>query len=436
MRNVRLLFFSILLALQVVGSSRFGHAEEAALEQEKPLEERFHDLDQKVRILERKQELERESAAEKAKDAPAVKSVKDGFSLRSADNSFSLKIGGYVQADGRFFLHDDQGVATNTFLLRRVRPVLEGTVYKYYDFRIMTDFGGGAASVQDAYLDIAYWPKIKLRAGKFKPPVGLERLQSGASLLFVERALPTSLVPNRDVGLQFHGDLGEGIFGYALGAFNGVADGGSGDGDANDNKTFAGRIFVHPFKATGVEPLQGLGLGVSGSHGNEHGTAAAPGLPSFRSSGQLAFFSYRTAVAAVPASGATPASPTVPPVVSDGRLFRISPQGYYYWGPFGLLGEYVTSSQDVTLNAPAGIQSTTLKNSAAQVAVSYVLTGGAASFKGVSPKQSFDPSKGEWGEIELKARVHRLKVDQDAFPVYANPVSSAQKATAWGSIGT
>ena len=46
----------------------------------------------------------------------------------------------------------------------------------------------------------------KFRFGKFKPPVGLERLVSDSDMLFVERALPTDLVPNRDVGVQVYGE--------------------------------------------------------------------------------------------------------------------------------------------------------------------------------------------------------------------------------------
>ena len=107
-------------------------------------------LDQKVRVLERKWELEQEQATPKAKEAPVVTAGKDGFSLKAADNSFQLRIRGYTQADGRFFADDKERALTDTFLLRRVRPILEGTVGKYFDFRIMTDFGGGTATVQDA----------------------------------------------------------------------------------------------------------------------------------------------------------------------------------------------------------------------------------------------------------------------------------------------
>ena len=151
----------------------------------------------------------------------------DGFSLRSADGNFQLKVRGYVQADARYFLDDDERPATDTFILRRVRPIFEGTLYKIFDFRIMPDFGGGQTVLQDAYIEGKLSPRFRVRAGKFKAPVGLERLRSGTDILFVERALPTNLVPNRDLGLQIGGDLGGGVASYAVGVFNGVPDGGS-----------------------------------------------------------------------------------------------------------------------------------------------------------------------------------------------------------------
>jgi phosphate-selective porin OprO and OprP len=381
-----------------------------------PRTEQVEALDQKVRILERRWELDQEQAAAKAKEAPTITAGRDGFSLRAADNSYQLRIRGYTQADGRFFADDKERALTDTFLLRRVRPILEGTVGKYFDFRIMTDFGGGTATVQDAYLDIHPWSWAKLRAGKYKPPVGLERLQSGAELLFVERGLPTNLVPNRDVGAQVFGDLWDGAFSYAFGAFNGVVDGGSGDLDNNDSKELAGRLFGFPFKATSIELLQGLGLGIAGTYGDQKGSTGSPFLPTLRTPGQQAFFTYR--------SDNTAAGTTI----ANGIHSRVSPQGYYYYGPFGLLGEYVRSYQSVQ----RGSTEANLDNDSWQVAVSYVLTGENASYRSVSPAQSFDLTKGTWGAFEVAARYGELHIDKDAFPIFADPTRAARVAEAWG----
>lgn len=382
--------------------------------EQQTLEEKVEELDQKIRILERKDELDKETGAEKAKTATSATSGRDGFSLRSADGAYQLKIRGYVQLDGRFFFDDEQRPANDTFILRRVRPIFEGTVFKIFDFRIMPDFGGGTTVLQDAYLDARFSPKIKVRAGKFKPPVGLERLQSGSEILFVERGLPTNLVPNRDLGVQLFGDLARGNVSWAAGVFNGVPDGSSGDLDNNDGKDYAARLFFQPFLADNG-PWKGLGFGVAASTGDQEGTLASTSLAGYRTPGQQTFFSYR--------SDGTAAGT----VIADGERFRLSPQGHLYRGPFGLLAEYAVSRQEVR----RADVSAELENTAWQVQASWVF-GGEPSFRAVSPKKPFDREAGTWGALEIKARYGRLEVDEDTFPVFANPASAAEAADEWG----
>ncbi|HEX2643322.1 MAG TPA: porin [Thermoanaerobaculia bacterium] len=388
--------------------------EPAPAEDPQDVQRRLDELEQKLRILERKDELDKEAAAEKAKTSASAVAGKDGFSLRSADGNFQLKLRGYTHFDGRFFQGDDERPATDQFLLRRIRPIVEGTVYKIFDFRIMPDFGEGRTVLQDGYVEARFTPAFKLRGGKFKPPVGLERLQSATEILFVERAFPTNLVPNRDLGIQLSGDVANGTVSYAVGVFNGVVDGGNGDGDTNDGKDVAARLFFTPF-AKSAGPLKNLGFGVAGSTGDQEGTLAAPGLPSFRTPGQQTFFSYR--------ADATAAGTVLP----DGERTRFSPQGYFYYGPFGLLAEYVRSSQDVI----RGTVAETLDNDAWQVAGSWVLTGGEPTYKSVNPKKVFDRAAHTYGAVEIAARYSELQIDEDAFPLFANPASSASSAKAW-----
>jgi phosphate-selective porin OprO/OprP len=391
------------------------------------LKQQIRELDQKVRVLERKGELDKEAATEKAKTTPTVSLGSGGLSVRTADSNFVFKIRGYVQADSRLYADSGEGATANdTFLIRRARPVLEGTVYEKYDFRVMLDFASGVNSaapnngfLQDAYINARFLPEFQVQAGKFKEPVGLERLQSGANLLFVERGFPTQLVPNRDVGLQLQGDLFGGLLRYEAGVFNGVADGSSGDIDVSDDeKNLAGRLFAHPFIKTEKDFLRGLGIGVAGTLGNQDGSLM---LGRYRTTGQQPFFGYRV-------GSGTAASPNV---VADGDHWRAAPQLYYYWGPFGLFGEYVLSDQSVRLDAGTSSRAR-FENSAWQVAASYVLTGEANSWKGVTPKRPFSPGNGGWGAWEIAARVGQLDVDNDAFPLFANPSLSASQATSWG----
>ncbi|MGH8150229.1 MAG: porin [Steroidobacteraceae bacterium] len=183
---------------------------------------------------------------------PASVGVVDAnrFSIASPDGPNALRFGGLVQGDARYFTANYAPASDNTFLVRRARPIMEGTLYGMFDFRIMPDFGEGKTVLDDAYAAARFSQAAAITLGKFKVPVGLEMLQSPAELRFIERGLPSDLVPNRDVGAQLGGDVSGDAFGYAVGYFNGVTDGTSSDSDPTPDlssvgrKDLAARIFV------------------------------------------------------------------------------------------------------------------------------------------------------------------------------------------------
>ncbi len=373
---------------------------------------RLDQLEQKLEALQQDQQAN----AAKTRKAPQIRLGDSGMEFSSADDAFKFRVRGYLQADGRFYLNDPNHAFTDTFLLNRVRPVFEGTVFRNFDYKMMPDFGQGRTAIQDAYVDGHFTPWLNLLVGKYKSPVGLERLQSARDLIFVERALPADIVPNRDIGVQLHGEFFKGGLEYALGVYNGVADGGSGDTDEYDSKDIAGRVFAYPFKRASAAPLQGLGLGIAGTTGHENGAA-----PAYKTIAQQTFFSFN------------------PGVTANGNRDRISPQGFYYWGPLGFLGEYVVSFEDIN----KGAVRQRLANSAWQASAFYVVTGERASYTGVMPARPFNPAQGRWGALELAARVSQLHVDGAAFENIGTPSSSvyladrtksASDVTAW-SLG-
>ena len=124
---------------------------------------------------------------------------------------------------------------------------------------------------------------------------------------------------------------------------------------------------------------------------------------------------------------------TSPVVVANGRHWRLAPQAYYYWGPLGLLGEYVLSNQRVSRTVVAPLTTQNLEHKAWQITGSWVLTGEDASYTGVTPFHPFDPSTGGWGAWQLVGRYGSLDIDDKAFPNFANPATSATKATAWSA---
>jgi phosphate-selective porin OprO and OprP len=396
------------------------------------------ELDQKVKILARKGEVAEEDASAAKKTTPVVKASEKGFGLESADGKNVIKLRGLLQADYRSYqdgANDVRGRSNNragnlnadgfhdandTALLRRVRPTIEGTVLGKYDFRFTPEFAGGSASVVDAYIDARLDPSFKIRAGKYKPFVGLERLQSGGDIKFVERSYVTNaILPNRDTGISVYGDIFGDKLNYAFGINNGVVDGGNASGAAefDSNKEVTARLFATPFKDE-TNALAGLGFGIAGTFTNIDGernldftnTSAADatrnGLPSYLTDGQQTFFRY----------GSTS--------VADGKRTRIAPQANYYYGPLGLIAEYARVNQEVSLlNSSTSNAATAfvagsnkkLSHDAWQIAASYLITGEDASFKGVKPKNDFDLDKGGWGAWELVARYSELNLDEDTF---------------------
>jgi phosphate-selective porin OprO/OprP len=402
------------------------------------IDEKIDRLEQEIQELKHQRELDQQQAQQQAqqnaaqvaqltKPGPTIYVGPEGFGLQSPNTNFVLRFRGYAQADGRFYFDDRANNGTDSFLMRRVRPVLEGTLSHDFDFRLMPDFGQGTTVLQDAYVEWHYWPWLRIRAGKFKPPVGLEQLQSDTDLPFVERGLPTDLLPNlRDVGAQVSGDLFDGTVSYAAGIFNGVVDGASGDLAGWNSKDGAARIFLQPFRNSGIAPLQGLGFGAGGTYGNRD-LSNTTNLPTYKSVGQLTFFTFDKGVAL------------------DGDQLRYTPQAYYFWGPLELLGEYVVSQEAVERAA----LSDTLRNRAWQIEGGYFLTGETASYRaspyvsGLTPRHPFDLRKGTWGAFEVTARYGRLELDPDAFsktPVpaptpyglrFADPTLNAQSANEW-----
>jgi phosphate-selective porin OprO/OprP len=394
--------------------------------QDQAMQKQIDELNQQVKSLEKIQQGAQVIPAQRA-EAPNQAGTRQGISITSPNGDLQLRLRALLQVDYRDY-QDQQSpnTAVNTFLLRRVRPILEGTAYEKFDFRFTPDFGNSTDNgtttqsipqIYDAYIDANLYQEFKVRVGKFKPPLGLERLQSAGDLTFAERAFPTLLVPNRDIGLMAFGDVFDRRLFYAAGVFNGAVDNAlSQTGDANNGKDFDLRLYAQPWLNTNLKALRGLGFGIAYGHGSQKGVAVTNSqLPTYLTPGQQSFFTY--------SAGA----------FASGERTTWAPQLYYSVGPFGVLGEYTNTAQFVSRST----NTQNVSNNAWQVALSWVLTGEDASFRGVIPSNRFNLSKGHWGDVELVARVSQLKVDSNAYigpgaTQLANPSTQASKATDYG----
>lgn len=409
MRNPNYIRTGLLAASLIIGATALS-AQDVSSAEIKALREQIRLLEQKLLVIERKQELKDEAAGASTNVAAADSRVE----ITSGDGATSLRLRGLVQADYRGY--DAANDPNDTFILRRARLIFEGKFNNIFSYVIQPELAG-TIQILDANLNAAITPALNVRIGKFKTPVGLEQLQSDPVAFFNERSVATNLTPNRDVGLAIHGDVLNKTVNYTVAVLNGVPDGGNsvtGSADFDGDKTVAARVFATPFAKDKDSALTGLGVGFAVSAGDYATSAGRTG--GYRTDGQQTFFSYDASV------------------VAAGKGFTWSPQGHYYHGPLGILAEYVGSSLEVQ-RPTFGVRE--VKNFGYNLSFGYVLTGENASYRGVTPKTVFNPAAGTWGAFELVGRISGLDVDDTVFagPAasrLANPNTSATKLTAYG----
>ncbi|HKE87059.1 MAG TPA: porin [Vicinamibacterales bacterium] len=326
------------------------------------------------------------------------------FVLQSSDGDNMIQVGGLLQLDGRFALRDSAGSVVDTFLIRRFRSNLHGRLLRHFEFDFNPDFAGGTLVVQDAYIDTVFSKAFRLRLGKFKTPLGLERLIPANSLVFIERGFPTWVLPNRDVGVQVLGDLAGDAISYMAAVVNGAADFSSTDTDTNDSKEVALRVVVRPMARRSKSTLHGLSIGIAG------GTGVVTELPSLKTATLFqTFFSY--------AGTAT----------AEGNRVRLTPQASYYYKSLGAIAEFARSVQTIRNDEV----SADIAHHAWQVAAAYVLTGEPASDHVVQPRHNFDFGGGHVGAIQVAARYHAIEVDQAAISLGLATPGSSRRANAF-----
>ncbi len=366
-----------------------------------------------------------ESVSKKNLKEKKRKKRKSGFFYGNAGTGYrwdkgrgEIRLAGFMQLDTRSYFDDPADWGTDNFLLRRIQPSLEIKFNKTYSFFIMPSFGT-TPGILDVYFEGQFAKPFNVRLGKFKSPFGLERLQSATALAFNERAFPTNLAPNREIGGQVFGTILRDTTEYQLGVFYGGVDNSSGlrgsvISSNSSGVDFVARIFSHPFKHSSSNALQGLGIGAAYSYGTQQGSAERGDahLPTFLSPGQQLIASY------------------VQGAFADGSRERIGPQLYYHYGPLGVMSEYTVTQQNIKL----GSISDKVTHDAFQVQVSWVLFNGDASFRRIRPDEPMTLNNlGSLGAVQVAGRYSELNLDNRAFDHgLFNSNRSIRQAQEWG----
>lgn len=342
----------------------------------------------------------------------------NGLFIESADKDFVFRITGQIQTDYREFLRTKDRNDIDTFLIRRARFGLEATVFKYFDFRLLPDFGNGQTLEQDAYMNIHYWSEFQFEVGRFKQPISYEQLIQDRYVPTLERSLIDQLVPARDIGAMVHGeDIFDGRFDYAASISNGEINGNA--TDTNNHKDVDGRIAVRPLNSPdNWDWVRYFGVGVSGGFGIEQ-EAMSPST--LKTPDTVQFFAFSSTARA------------------DGLRTRLCPELTYFSGPFGFLAEYYDQHQDIRASA-TGAGAHFLEDvpfRGYMLLSSLFLTGETRTTysQQIFPVRNFDPCHpfshpGAW---ELVARFSHLGLGDNVYlpgaAALANPATTANVAS-------
>jgi phosphate-selective porin len=250
------------------------------------------------------------------------------------------------------------------------------------------DFADSAGSLlRDFYVNIHRIDEFQLRFGQFRVPISQEEIRSDNFQDFVERSMVNNLVPSRSPGVMASGVLGEGVFEYQIGAFNG-----KGLLVSNNNGTpeTAIRLRLTPWKNGSEFIAKGFSFGGAFSQGRSLGGLSVRGLTESRS---FSFF--------------------VPDAI-NGKYIRANGEFTWMLGPAAIRAEYDQTNQRRDNLGPDGgnLPGVIAKGYAGQF--TYLLTGEDKPEAGaVSPKGDlFGDGNGKqgFGAWELKFRYANLQI--------------------------
>jgi hypothetical protein len=108
------------------------------------------------------------------------------------------------------------------FRLRRARFGLKGKAWKMMEFEVSTQADVTGIDLLDAWIGYRLGTEVGLTLGAKKVPFSRFALMGSGKGALIERPMgTTAMAPGRQLGLTVEGDIGDGMFGYAIGAYNG-----------------------------------------------------------------------------------------------------------------------------------------------------------------------------------------------------------------------
>jgi phosphate-selective porin OprO/OprP len=330
----------------------------------------------------------------------------------------NIELRGRVQADWRRY---DPEVNGDTFDLRTLRFGLRGDLTKHFDWEIerevakFADVEGEIEKWQfgdwkDVYLNWSTFDVLRVKAGRFKMPFGLEQTTSVSDLDFAYRTRASvKIAPGRDTGVMAYGELLSGSLIYEAGVFDDDGDNGEleverfsaeGGEDLEDiGPSIAARVVGEPFRRLPVpDRLKGAELGIAFTSSN-----LPEGLNSLQGEEVWGYNFFDK-------------------VYVNGRRQRLGLQFDWSPGPTGLRGEWMQSREQRLGQSNRNENLSDFIGTAWYTSATWLVTGEDKD-SDVQPRRPL--FKGGFGAVEIGVRYDELTFESagKTGPDFTNPRS-------------
>ena len=137
-------------------------------------------------------------------------STRRGLRLRIEEPDLSFRVGGRLHLDGGFADADRTSVTSPDGEIRRGRIYFRGRLGPAFRFMIDRELAPNRRGWRNLWGEVRPLPRLRLRAGNFVAPFGLEDIAASNHSTFAERAVSAPIAPTFQSGLlvRTHGRLG------------------------------------------------------------------------------------------------------------------------------------------------------------------------------------------------------------------------------------
>ena len=302
----------------------------------------------------------------------------------------TLTIRAKAQFDWRRF---DPEIGEDTFDLRTLRFAVKGDLTKHFDYEVERAIEvekGVVDEWKDVFLNWTTFDVLRIKAGRFKMPFGLEQNTGSTDVDFAYRSLGSSIIaPGRDRGVMAYGELGR--LGYEFGVFDDDGDNAElkepqfveeGEDLADVGPSYAGRLTLDLLRALPVpQRIKNANFGFAYTN-----SAVPEGLNSLKGEAVWGGDYFE-------------------PVYVKGRRQRFGAQFDWTPGPTGFKAEWMQSREQRLMQSNRNQDLSDVIGTGWYAAATWFITGEDKS-DSVTPKRPL--FRGGIGAIELGARYDQL----------------------------